>query len=107
MIQNYRQESGKCRACWNAALATDVQVNAMGDKSQMTAKCCRYESAAVGDGKDKFGFDCIEIPGATKNGNEATPSRVCGSGGGLATAAAVGEKTICSKFLSYSDLQRD
>ena len=94
----FRHEAGKCKACWNASVKEDVQVNGMAATAN-TKACCNYITA----GTDKFGFDCIEIPGATKsNGGNRVPSKVCGHDAGLATADATTEKTLCSKYLSSS-----
>jgi len=93
-----RQEAGKCKACWHANAATDVQVNGMAATAN-TKACCNY----ITDGTDKFGFDCIEIPGATKsNGGKRVPSKVCGHDAGLATADATVEKTVCNSRAPFN-----
>ena len=76
-------------------MAADVQVNGMAATAN-TKACCNYITA----GTDKYGFDCIEIPGAsnpTMNGKRV-PTKVCGHDAGLATADATMMKTVCSKY---------
>ena len=93
LIPKNRQESGKCRACWNAATVNDVQVNGKAATMNVAA-CCGYLDAGTG----KYGYDCIEIPNATKTGQIPSPSKVCGHNAGLATDDATIGKTVCSKL---------
>ena len=63
----------------------------------MTSQCCGYKPA--GDGIAN-GFDCVMIPGATKNADKVdlTMGAAYGfCGGQLATAGAIVAATVCSK----------
>ena len=101
VLCNSRQESGKCRACYTAAAAADVQVNgAEGRAKGYTQKCCNYSAM----GKGTYGYDCLSIPNAEKTaaGMKMPNNRVCGMDVGLVQednvdAADKINKTICSK----------
>ena len=71
----------------------DVQVNGKAATMNVAA-CCGYLDAGTG----KYGYDCIEIPNATKTGQIPSPSKVCGHNAGLATDDATTGKTVCSKY---------
>ena len=101
VLCNSRQESGKCRACYAAAAAADVQVNgAEGRAKGYTQKCCNYSAM----GKGTYGYDCLSIPNAEKaTAGMKMNNRVCGSNVGLPLAdnealTADGKQTICSKL---------
>ena len=59
--------------------------------------CCAYGTKGT---KTTIGYDCVQIPGASKATspvNQIVPNTICGRSAGLVTAKGKVNKTICSK----------
>lgn len=98
-----RRETGNCRICWSADVATDFSVSgkvtAAGAGGTLGTACCGWNA----DGKPagtKDGYDCLMIPGAVTPASVVKSPKICGSQAGLVTvkeALLAASTTLCSK----------
>jgi len=97
-----RRELNRCRICYSAAAgAFDVSSNGAADMGFLGKEgvCCGYG----GDGMKTTGYDCVVIPGASKEANKADlqASEFCGRQLGSVLGMAKPAATICSMVVPF------
>merc|ERR1712008_623962 len=86
-----RRERGNCRICWSTTVKEDFAVS--GKTKGIIDTCCGYGA----DGK-KSNYDCVQIPSASKAGDNMIleVAGFCGINGLVSLPAGTTSATICS-----------
>merc|ERR1712008_306103 len=87
-----RRERGNCRICWSTTVKEDFAVS--GKTKGIIDTCCGYGA----DGK-KSNYDCVQIPSASKAGDNMIleVAGFCGINGLVSLPAGTTSATICRK----------